>query len=248
VKKLFAIAAVCLISLGANVATADQAFEFGTGIKFVSERVAHGCKCCGKAVYPSVVLGYRVSDDLKLSFSLDAIAALEEKYGRMSPCIGVSHNIGDILTVDGGYTLYFYLTSDSQKHSNEIYGGVTANVFLSPSIYAFYDFNNEDFSVETKILHKFDLSDRTVPGMGVELGAQIGYERAEKCSGKHIADGERKYFFYCGVGADLTYDISDNAKAKVGVAYEGNSAQKKSWATGSDRNFVWVRASADCSF
>ncbi|MDR1595631.1 MAG: hypothetical protein LBR91_01750 [Puniceicoccales bacterium] len=224
-------------------------FELVVGTKFATERVAHGCKICGRVIVPSVTVGYKASDELKVFLSTDVIAALEQKYGRVSPCIGFTYEATDMLTLEAGYTRYFYLSGDKQKHSNEIYGGVTANVLLSPAVYSFYDFNNEDFSIETKVSHKFDLGDIVAPGVGVRIGAKVGYERARKCSGECIADHEKRDFFYYGATADIVYDINSNATARVGVAYEGNSANKNSWVnSGTTKNFTWMNASIDCSF
>ncbi|MDR1433065.1 MAG: hypothetical protein LBI61_01840 [Puniceicoccales bacterium] len=237
------------IAHGNIAAEKNSDFEFGTNVKFITERVSHGVRSCGKAVVPSVALGYKISDDLKVSLSADVIAALVDKYSRVAPCLGVTYYATDIFTLDAGYTHYIYASAvgDAQKNSNEIYAGATVNILLSPALYTFYDFDGEDFSIDASVSHSFDMSERIIDGLSFDVGASIGYENVGKLDGKRI-EGQKRDFIYYGVSGDIVCAINANAKAKIGVSYGGNSAKLNSWVNGPHRNFVWVTASLGCSF
>ncbi|MDR1457796.1 MAG: hypothetical protein LBI47_03050 [Puniceicoccales bacterium] len=257
-KRLSAVAVLLILASTFSVAAdepkepvnwCNEKTEWEMSVKFATERVSNGCKSCGKAVFPHLGLGYKILEDVKLSVALDAIAALEENYGRMAPCLGILYAMAEVYTIDAGYTHYFYTSAsgDRQKHSNEIYGGIGIDIYLSPSLYAFYDFNNEDFSLEAKVVYEIDLGERLGQGLGMEIDGKIGYETAKKCSGQCI-EGEKRNFFFYGAGVDLVYTINDKAKAKAGVAWEGNSAETHSWVNNAHRNFIWVSASVECLF
>ncbi|MDR2432153.1 MAG: hypothetical protein LBD34_00125 [Puniceicoccales bacterium] len=227
----------------------NENLEWEMGVKFATERISNGCKSCGKAVFPHLGLGYKILEDVKLSVAVDTIAALKEKYGRVAPCVGILYTMMDVFTIDTGYTHYFYSSAsgDGQKHSNEIYGGIGVNIFLSPSLYAFYDFNNEDFSLKAKVVYEIDLKERLMQGLGVEVSGEIGYETAKKYNGQCI-EGEKRNFFFYGAGVDLTYTINEKAKARIGVAWEGNSAKTHTWVNDAHKNFIWMSASVECLF
>ncbi|MDR2776695.1 MAG: hypothetical protein LBB17_01450 [Puniceicoccales bacterium] len=227
----------------------NEKLEWEMGVKFATERVSNGCKSCGKAVLPCLGVGYKILDDVKLSVAVDTIAALKEKYGRVAPCLGILYTVTDVFTIDTGYTRYFYTfaSGDEQKYSNEIYGGIGVNIFLSPSLHAFYDFDNEDFSLKAKVMYEIDLGKRLMQGLGIEVSGDVGYETAKKSNGQWI-EGEKRDFFFYGAGVDLAYTINKKAKAKVGGAWEGNSAKTHTWVNDVHRNFIWINASVECSF
>ncbi|MDR1173780.1 MAG: hypothetical protein LBK24_03235 [Puniceicoccales bacterium] len=256
-KKLLAVVILLMLASISSVADDEQTEPVNwseklaceMGVKFATEHVSHGCKSCGKAVLPHLGLGYKILENVKLSVSVDTIAALKENYSRIEPCLGILYTVKDVFAIDAGYTHYFYTSAsgDGQKHSNEIYCGISADVFLSPSLYTFYDFNNEDFSLQVKVVHEIDLRESLMRGLGVEISGEGGYETAKKCNGKCI-EGEKRNFFFYGAGVDLAYTIHDRAKAKIGVAWKGNSAEVHTWVNGAHKDFIWMRASVECSF
>ncbi|MDR2629203.1 MAG: hypothetical protein LBC30_04410 [Puniceicoccales bacterium] len=227
----------------------NEKLEWEMGVKYATERVSNGCKSCGKAVFPHLGLGYKILEDVKLFVAMDTIAALKEKYARVAPCLGILYTMADAFTIDTGYTHYFYTfaSGDGQKHSNEIYGGIGVNIFLSPSLYAFYDFDNKDFSLKGKVVYEIDLGERLMQGLGVEVSGDVGYETAKKSNGQWI-EGEQRDFFFYGAGVDLVYTINKEAKAKIGGAWGGNSAKTHTWVNDTHRNFIWINASVECSF
>ncbi|MDR1401832.1 MAG: hypothetical protein LBI81_02645 [Puniceicoccales bacterium] len=227
----------------------DSNFTVGTNMQFKTARVSHGCKASNGIYVAEAKIGYKIRENLKFNLGGDAMAALSGKYSRVAPGIGLSWDVTESVVLDAGYTHYFYTSAhgDEQKNSNEIYGGIRRNMWLRPAVYYFYDFDNRDISWEFSIGHEFDLERRLLPGLTLNVSAKVGFEQAEKSGGKRIENG-KKYFFYYGTGADLVYAFGNNAKAKLGVAYEGNSAAKNSWVNAKRRDFVWGSASISCSF
>ncbi|MDR1413582.1 MAG: hypothetical protein LBI56_01420 [Puniceicoccales bacterium] len=253
-RKLFAIVwlllgvlAICVPGRSA-LGALDPHFTVDTNVAVKTERVSHGCRSCSEAFFAAAQVGYKVRESVKLSAGTEAIVSFDGKYSRVSPCVSFTWDMTEMFTLDSGYTHYFYTSArdGGQKGSNEIYAGIAANVLLKPAFYTFYDFDNQDFSAEVSVGHKFDLQ-QCLRGLELEVSAKIGVEAVKKAGGVAI-EGEKKDFFYYGTGAGLVYAFNDNARVKVGISYEGNSAKKNSWVNGSHRDFLWGSASINCSF
>jgi hypothetical protein len=121
---------------------------------------------------------------------------------------------------------------------------------LSPSLYCYYDFGRKEIAMEGKITHTFDLSQSLIHGVTLECGAKAGYDHMSRLWGRPYDSsyGKKSYCYY-GANADLVYGLGEHVKAKVGVAYEGNSAKKVHVLNvEGKKNSIWFNASVDCSF
>ncbi|MDR2777100.1 MAG: hypothetical protein LBB17_03630 [Puniceicoccales bacterium] len=264
-KKLLGIAVGMLSAVGlyAEDVTSDLTLE--TNVQFRTERVFRGRNEFHAAWMPQIKVGYPVADGGNAYVGIDT--ALDIKGGsalnQWAPYLGVLWDVTELFTVDGGYKCRFYESipsksdrGDIERHSNEIHGGVIVDVLLEPSLYCFYDFNRKEFAIEGRVRYNFDLSQYAFSGLGVNLGAKVGFDQASKPYGlPYQAVLGKKGYSYYGVNADLIYELNNNAKVKVGVAYEGNSGEVKSWVNGAldtvipgHRNNLWANASVDCSF
>jgi hypothetical protein len=160
------------------------------------------------------------------------------------------------------------LTGKKQFH--EIYAGVMVDVLFNPALYFSYDFTQRKFDINGAAHYTFDLGPVGITGLGIDLGAKIGYARAKKPYGiaggtqvfvplgitdKGLAGGvmdlfEKKSWFYTGLNADLVYSLNENAKARAGVAFSVNNAKKESWINEKNhkKHNVWFSTAIEFSF
>ncbi|MDR1528716.1 MAG: hypothetical protein LBS22_03995 [Puniceicoccales bacterium] len=264
-KKLLGVVAVGILSavgLCAEDLASDLTLE--TSVQFQSERVFRGRNEFHKTFTPQVKAGYPIYDGGNLYVGIDSVLCAESgPFNQVNPYLGVLWDVTELFTVDGGFKHHFYTSmpketrekEKTERNSSEIHVGVIADVLLEPSLYCFYDFTRREVAIEGRVRYNFDLSQYAFSGLGVNLGAKVGFDQASKPYGfayksKH---GKKSYGYY-GINADLIYELNNNARAKVGVAYEGNSAKQESWVNASTpqqsgaRNSIWVNASIDCSF
>ncbi|MDR1433208.1 MAG: hypothetical protein LBI61_02600 [Puniceicoccales bacterium] len=234
--------------------------------KFEGEHIFRGRREINKAFVPKLRVSYSCLDDCRVYAGADAALALalpaDDSFflDNVSPYVGVAYDVTDIFTLDAGYIHYFYTKVPSgaanlgiKRNSDEIYGGVVADVILTPSAYVFYNFGRREVAIEGRVGYTFDLSDNLLSGLAVDLGGKIGYDRANKPFGMAYIDGYgKKDYFYYGASADLVYGINDNAKASIGVEVSSNSAKKNAWVNGygsaGNKTKIWLNAAVECSF
>jgi opacity protein-like surface antigen len=215
--------------------------------------------------------GVRIPDNLRSDWRC---------FNRISPYVGVEYKLNDMFALDTGYQHSFYtkkLSRDLKENwenafddqrpkrdTNEIYVGalidyaINDSIKLDPSLYVTYGFENKEINVEGRVSCNFDLSDKVAPGVGIDVGAKLGFDHAKKFwktkIGKYhetedIDFGKKRYWYY-GANADLVYSF-EKIRVKAGVEYVGNSAKKDSWVNlsgGAHKNMVWFNAGLDCAF
>jgi hypothetical protein len=117
----------------------------------------------------------------------------------------------------------------------------------------------KEIAVEGSIGYSYDLSPYVLNGLSIDLGLKAGYDNSEAPLGDSThrrafnSNGvwalEKRDYFYFGASADLTYKVTENAKAKIGVACAGNSVRDVQWVNSElDNKFAWFSAAIDCSF
>jgi hypothetical protein len=271
-KKLLLLATGMLCVVGLRAADAGNVSDWksdlsgSVAVKFETEHVERGRKFSQKAFAPSARLEYRVHDLAKAYVGVDSAIALKSHdvfvHNPVSPYIGLTYDVTDMFTVDGGYMHRFYTGAKrgdriGKRNSNEIFLGVMADVIASPSLYCFYNFDHREFAVEGAVNHSFDLSQQVAPGLGIDVGAKIGFDTSSRPYGltykKLYANGKKigkDGYCYYGLNADLVYGLGGEASAKVGVAFSGNLAKKQAWPNinSKGKEHVWFNAAVDCSF
>jgi hypothetical protein len=158
---------------------------------------------------------------------------------------------------------------EGKKQSHEIYLGVMADVLLNPAIYFAYDFTQKKANIEGTIGYTFDLGSFGANGLAIDLGAKCGYTRVKKPDGisrttqvafltidkdtVHLTKGnlyDKKGWFYVGANADLVYSLNEHTKARAGVAFSYNNANKNSWINefNGKKHNVWFSSALEFSF
>ncbi|MDR2778870.1 MAG: hypothetical protein LBB16_01105 [Puniceicoccales bacterium] len=262
---IFGITSLCADE---EVALSKHDFAVDTSVGFKSEHVFRGRKELCESMVTEAMLKYQTLDKIATYVGINSGLGMEKQAicNHVSPYVGILYDITDMFTLDAGYKYHFYtampkeydvsagikIPSGIKRHSNEVYAGIAADVLLKPSLYCFYDFERREVAIEGALGHNFDLSLLLFDGLGIDLEAKVGYDHADKPLGaSEKVNIKKAYYCYYGFDADLVYEFNQHAKAKVGIGYEGNSANKNAWVNGHggcNNNQVWVNASIDCSF
>ncbi len=271
-KKLAAIA-TGLLSFGYLGAFEMPAFGLDAEVKYSSEHVDRGYKKGSSVFVPKVEVNVPVFEKGKIYVGTWAVLGIDGNYAQtkneVSPYLGLTYDVTDMFTLDVGYIHHLYtnipttisdIPSELKRNTSEVYMGVMADILLSPSLYIYYDFDAEEVAIEGKVAYSFDFAQFGVNGVSLDLSAKLGYDSAEKpnASKYKIKDqaendpdlSKRKDFLYYGLSADLVYSFNERARARAGIAYEGNAGTKHSWqnSRGEHKSLVFFNASVDCSF
>ncbi|MDR2737470.1 MAG: hypothetical protein LBB18_00820 [Puniceicoccales bacterium] len=280
-KKILMMVTGLLVGVGLCAADKPQegsesalGLSLETSVKFQTDYAYRGRRELRKAMLPNIRVGYPAFAGGTVYAGAEAAVGIDDAAwgNRIAPYIGITYDATDIFKLDAGYTHNFHTSlrtnnivgadkfpTGYRRNTSEFYAGVVADVLMTPSLYIFYDVGRKEFALEGKVGYTFDLSQYAVQGLSVDLGAKLGYDTARRPYGavyQSVLHGKKSYFYY-GVSADIVYGITSNAKAKIGVYYEGNSAKRPpdvTWVyssyekTGYHKNIVWFNASIDCSF
>lgn len=148
-----------------------------------------------------------------------AILPTEDRYNAFQDEVDIYGGYGYDLTstvyVDAGVTGYIYNSPQllfNNRDSVEVYGGISLNLPLKPSLYGFYDFTNNAVTVEGSL-------ENTLPFGRVDLvtGATGGY-----------TDGDGFKYSYFQADGELVYNFTRQFSLGAG----GH------WAVASDNNFI----------
>ncbi|UPA28251.1 MAG: hypothetical protein LW808_003020 [Verrucomicrobiota bacterium] len=154
---------------------------------------------------------------------------------------------------------------------HKIYVGVMADVLMRPSVYFEYDTTQKKANIEGAVGYTLDLVNFGAGGLGIDLGAKVGFSHAkdvdgikrgmwdslikgqaiEKEKGKKVEWLDcKKNWFYAGANADLVYSLNENAKARAGVAFTFNNAKKDDYKNSMNRSKhnVWFSSAMEFSF
>ncbi len=168
---------------------------------YVSTYVFRGLETAGASIQPSLEANYRdfyagvwYSDDFA-----GQVASETDLYA------GYNFALTETFSADVGLTRYLYERQIGD--STEAFVGLKANVLLSPSLYSYYDLDNESTTYIASIGHSVPVAKL---GLQVDLSALVGL--VQRTNG--AAD-----YNYWGVGAAIPYQLSENAKLTAAVNY-----------------------------
>lgn len=201
-KTILALAALAAcVSASAQTATKPAALAVTLDVTYVSDYVFRGTKLADASIQPSVEASYAnfyagvwYSDAISQSVGFfDSEADLYAGYNLA---------INDTFSADFGVTRYTY-NGGSQGDTTEAFGGIKANVLLSPSVYYYYDFDLEVSSYIGSIGYSLPIAKL---GLSLDLSAVIGYVQ--------IPGND---YTYWGAGVAVPYKLSDAAKLTAAV-------------------------------
>jgi uncharacterized protein (TIGR02001 family) len=202
--------ALVLAAIAATASTQAQeatALSVTADITYVSDYVFRGAKLAGASIQPSFEAAYgdfyagvwhsnAISDG-----SADFIGSETDLYA------GYGFAVTDIIKLDVGATRYIYSARESlnQDDTTEAYIGASFDVLLNPSVYYYYDFDLETYTVEGSIGHSIPVD---AINASLDLSAKVGVV---------AAPGEDRTYY--SVGAAIPYKLSETATLTVGVDY-----------------------------
>lgn len=242
--------ATIAIAGAATAASADFLSDLSISGTFDFETVYvyRAAKLADQSFQPSVEFGYPVlGGDLYAGVwtnqpIVNATFAVPFGVGRapigneIDFYAGYAYPVTDIFTIDVGATYYWYPESAGAgaiNHTTEVYGGVSADVLLSPALYFYYDFDLKQTVLEFSIGYSLDLGEYVgAEGLSVDTGAYVGWLDAGDITGganlaplglAGVGADSGNGYTYGGITADLVYAFSENVSGSIGVRWSINN-------------------------
>ena len=227
-KLIAALAASCAIGSFASAQVDNTDLSISATVGFESEYVFRGKKKAPGSAQVSVeasVAGFYAGAWMNQPvFESNGVAVDNE----VDLYAGYGFAVSELVELDVGVTLYTYPETPGPAGSEtvEAYIGGAFDVFLSPSLYIYRDFDLKTWTAEFSMGHTIDLAD-AAPGTTLEIGGTLGYVDVK---------GSNDYV-YAGATADLKYSFTDNAAFAIGVRVSKNDIDRTMVAHRS--NFWW---------
>jgi uncharacterized protein (TIGR02001 family) len=208
-KKTILALAVLAAGISASAAEAAKSTPLAVtlDVTYVSDYVFRGLRAADASIQPSVEATY--GDFYAGIWYSDAISQANATATFDSEAdlyAGYNLAINETFSADLGVTRYTY-NGGSQGDTTEVFAGVKANVLLSPSVYYYYDFDQDISSYIGSIGHSLPIAKL---GVSLDLSATLGYIQRPDSSGDYT---------YWGVGVAVPYKLSDTAKLTAAVNY-----------------------------
>lgn len=214
-KKTIAILAAAVAS--ASMVNAQE-LSISTTIAWESDYVFRGVQFAEEYFAPSVDISYG-------DFYAGIWAALpvDSMYGNeVDFYAGYGLGLSETISADFGFTYYTYPDAGDEFFDDvntfEIYGGLSFEAPLSPSVYVFYDFDTEALTFEASAGHSVEISEQGT----VDFTGYIGYVDGFKGEVGIPTTGGGVSWYYYGLGVALTHAFTDNASASVGINWYGS--------------------------
>ncbi len=209
-RKYFYSAGLVLGMLAAAPAYAGE-LSVTTSVDVVSDYVFRGVSLADTSVQPGVEASYG-NFYAGTWFSNGIGDTADEGITELDLYAGYGRDLTDLIAMDVGVTYYHYPesgdlfdTKGGFAGSYEVFGGLAFDTMLSPSVYAYYDFNFDAFTLEGGVSHSFPLSEK----VSLDVGATAGLVDAE--------DGVD--WEYGQLSASLGYAFTDNASTYIAANY-----------------------------
>jgi len=208
-KRLYKTLLVAGVVLNPMVASAGDV-SVSTTIDYTTDYVFRGVSLAESAIQPGVEVA--VGDFYVGAWASTGIGDTSIFAGdELDLYAGYGLSLSDDLGLDVGVTYYHYPqggslfeTDDGGAGTYEVYAGLSYDTTLSPSVYAYYDFTLEAFTVEGGLEHSLPMSDKTSLDLGLSAG---------------LVDGDGFSYEYGQLSASVGYAFTDDVSAYVGANY-----------------------------
>jgi len=205
------ILALAAVSAGTAAYAAEAAksndVAFTLDVSYVSDYVFRGVKVSDSALQPSLEATYAdfYAGAWHSNEISDNVGGTQDETDLY---VGLKHKLDDTFSADVGVTRYLY-NGGSQIDSSEVYVGINANVLLSPSIYAYYDFDKEVATYIGSVGYSLPIE---AIKSSLDFSASVGFV--------DINGGQE--YLYGVAGVAIPYKLSDTSTLTVGVDYIAN--------------------------
>lgn len=248
-KKLISIVALLSTSAMAPTAFAGDV-SVSTSIDYVSEYVFRGVSFARGAVQPGIEIskdGFTAGVWTSAALGEASIVAADE----IDVYAGYSWGLSDVISADVGATIYHFPDTDGGlfdfggASTIEGYAGLSFDVPLAPSIYAYYDLDLEAFTLEGGVSHSVPVAEKTSLDLGLTAGLVT-------------ADGGGDYQ-YGSASASLGYGFTDDVSAYIGANFSLSSEDTlnfrkfqlpdgSDFAATTDDNLIWFGVGVAAGF
>lgn len=213
-KKQLWIGAATLAVLSTPMSATAGDISVSTSIDYVSEYVFRGVSFARGAVQPGIEIskdGFTAGVWTSVALGEASSAAGDE----IDVYAGYGWSVNDVISADVGATIYHFpdvpgsLVDFGDASTLEVYGGLSFDTPLAPSLYGYYDFDLEAFTVEGGVSHSLAVSD----SISLDLGLTAGLV---------TADGGGDYE-YGTASVSYSYGFTDTVSAYIGANYSLSS-------------------------
>ncbi len=201
-----------LIILGSSAVVTANADDFGVTatIDYTTDYVFRGVSLAESAIQPGVEVAF--GDAYVGAWVSTAIGDTSFFAGdELDLYAGYGLSLSDDLSADVGITYYHYPqggglfeTDDGAAGTYEVFAGLSYDTVLSPSLYGYYDFTLEAFTVEGGLGHSLELGGKSSLDLGLTAG---------------LVDGDGFSYEYGLLSAALGYAFTEDVSAYVGANY-----------------------------
>lgn len=221
-KKLLASLSTVL-SLSAMPTNAEE-FSVSTTIGFESSYVFRGVQFAETSFQPAINLSYGnfyANAWLNLPIGDDDFVSTPGGE-ELDLVFGYSSALSEKTTFDVGVTYYTFpdlasgffdtFSEDGDglgANTVEVYGGLSYDTLLAPSLYVYHDFMFDTTTVEGGISHTVPLK----KDWSIGLGGTLGYVFDDDAGGDYL---------YGAATADIAYAFSEDNSISAGVRYGGS--------------------------
>lgn len=244
-SSLIGASCALLAGLAAPAYAQDSGVTISTSFDVVTDYVFRGVSLADTAIQPGIELGagnFYAGVWFSTGFGDTSAAAGDE----VDLYAGYGFSLSDTVSADIGLTYYHYPQGGSLFSTNgggsgtyEVYGGLSFDVALAPSLYAYYDFTLEAFTIEGSVGHSVAMPESD--GVSFDLGLSAG-----------LVDGDGFSYEYGQASAALSKAVSDAASVYVGANFTLNSDNalnfKEALAGNPKDNLLWFGAGVSTSF
>lgn len=227
-KKTALILAALAAGFTARAEDAKSSYSVTLDFPYTSKYVFRGVEVATDAIQPSVEFSSGdfyagIWTSVPLEKGYDSTKEIDFYGGYGIP-------LNDTWKMDVGATVYYYPESNGTT-TTEAFVGVNGDVSgVSPSVYAYYDFTLEVFTLQGSLGYSIPLQ---VIGSSVDLSATLGWVNPD--------DSSSDDYVYYSLGASIPYKLAENATFTVGVNWSDTDID------GSDDAF-WVTTGVSVGF
>jgi uncharacterized protein (TIGR02001 family) len=242
-KTLLGASCAVLAALSAPVAAQAGDVNWSLSADLVTDYVFRGVSLADTAIQTGVEAG--IGDFYAGAWFSTGVGDTSILAGdEVDLYAGYGFTLSDTVSADVGVTYYHYpqggglfSTNGGGSGTYEVYGGLALDYTLSPSLYAYYDFTLEAFTVEGSVGHSVAAGE----SVSFDLGLSAG-----------LVDGDGFSYEYAQASAALSKSITDAASVYVGANFTLNSDDALNYSeilSGTPKdNLLWFGAGVSSSF
>jgi len=242
-KKTIAIATSALLSV-LNFAQAQDEGDFSASATYAyeSEFIYRGYVVAEDAFTPSVE-GRLLGETFDLYFGLHTALPVDKDDNRTKMheyYVGSTVEVAEDFKIDfGGSFIDFQPFRDDS--TVETFLGITWENILTPAVYAYYDMDNSEITIEASAGHSFVIDTKSAIMLTGFVGA------SEFGPDEDLAGVEDTDSFYYGAMLDYSYSFTRYARMTAGVRF-ANVDNDFDLNEDLDKTRVWFGASFTAGF